>query len=65
MKGSFDSQATRVMFGLFFLHYPLCLYNQAPADVRLTGAGIKCLYCSSTRVKNPVYPPHTQMVGCC
>ena len=22
-----------------------CLYNQAPADVWLTSAGIECLYC--------------------
>ena len=25
-----------------------CLYNQALADIWLTGAGIKCLYCRST-----------------
>ena len=24
----------------------MCLYNQVLADVRSTGAGIKCLYCS-------------------
>ena len=27
--------------------YPWCLYNQALANVRSIGAGIKCLYCSS------------------
>ena len=26
--------------------YHGCLYNQAFADVRSTGAGIKCLYCT-------------------
>ena len=30
----------------------MCLYNQALADVRSTGAGIKCLYCSNGRQAN-------------
>ena len=43
---SFDLQATWVIdaLGLFFE----CSYNQALADVCSTGAGIKCLYCTST-----------------
>ena len=36
---SFDSQAMCVIDVLG------CLYNQALADVRSTGAGTKCLYC--------------------
>ena len=47
---SFDSNATWVIdvFGLYFWHdIHGCLYNQALADVRSTGAGIECLYCSS------------------
>ena len=32
----------------YFRHVILvCLYNLALADIRLTGAGINCLYCSS------------------
>ena len=44
---NFDSQATWVIDVLgFFSCYPwVCLHNQALADVRSTGAGIKCLYC--------------------
>ena len=33
-----------VIFLLHDIHW--CLYNQALADVRSTGAGIKCLYCT-------------------
>ena len=32
------------VFGLFGWHG--CLYNQAVADVRMTDAGIKCLFCT-------------------
>ena len=45
---SFDSQATWVIDGpgISFWHViHRFLYNQALADVRSTGAGIKCLYC--------------------
>ena len=47
---SFESQATLVIYvlGLFFwqvIHRSM--YNQAFADVRSTGAGIKCLFYSS------------------
>ena len=49
-KHSFDSQATWVidMFGLLFCHLMFgCVYNQALADVRSTGAGIEfCTACS-------------------
>ena len=39
------------MFGLFFEMLPMgVLYNQALVDVRSTGAGIKCLYCTCTLV---------------
>ena len=43
---SFDSQAMWVidLLGLIFLLF-WCLYDQALADIRSTGAGIKCLYC--------------------
>ena len=47
---SFDSQAIWAIevLGLFSWHVINgCLYNQALADVRSTGAGIKCLYCMS------------------
>ena len=46
-KGSFDSKATWAieMLNLFSWHVIYgCLYNQSLADVRSTGAGIKCLY---------------------
>ena len=49
-ESSFDSQATCVIgvLGLFFLHVIHgCLYNQALAEFRSTGAGTKCLYCYS------------------
>ena len=45
---SFDSQATWVIdvLGISIWHVIHgFLYNQALADVRSTGAGIKCLYC--------------------
>ena len=45
---SFDSKDTRVIdvLGLFVGHIIHgCLYIRALADVRSTGAGIKCLYC--------------------
>ena len=41
---SFYSQATWVIDVLILL-FITCLYIQAFADVRSTGAGIKCLYC--------------------
>ena len=49
----FDSQATWVtgVLGLFsecVIHG--YLYNQALADVRSTGVGTGCLYCSSSRL---------------
>ena len=42
-----DSPATWVIdvLGLLFDIKHRCLYNQALANVRSTGAGIKCLYC--------------------
>ena len=48
---SFDSEATRVIGVLdlfFFDKLSMFLYNQALADVRTTGTGIKCLYYSSS-----------------
>ena len=46
----FDSQATWFIDVLgLFIFWPVsdgCLYNQALADVRSTGANIRCLYCS-------------------
>ena len=44
---SFDSQALSVIdiFSFFGHVSDWCFYNQALADVRSTGAGIKCLYC--------------------
>ena len=45
---NFDLQATWVndVLGLLFRHViHWCLRNQTLADVRWTGAGIKCLYC--------------------
>ena len=45
---SFDSKATWVTDVLSMLFWHVihgCLYNQALADIRSTGAGIKCLYC--------------------
>ena len=47
-EGSFESQATWV-FDVLFLYVwhniHGCFYNQARADVRSSGAGIKCPYC--------------------
>ena len=46
---SFDPQATWVIdvLGTSFWHViHRALYNQALADVRSIGAGIKCLYCT-------------------
>ena len=43
---SFYSQAMWVIYVLGFLHViHRCLYNQALADVRSTGVGIKCTVC--------------------
>ena len=45
----FNSQATWAIevLGLFFWRVIyVCLYNNALPDVRSTGAGIKCLYCT-------------------
>ena len=47
---NFDSQATWVIDVVIVFHCNVihgCLYNQAMADIRSTGAGIKCLYCTS------------------
>ena len=47
-ESSFDSKGTWAIYvlGLFFLTcYTLEFHNQALADVRSTGSGIKCLYC--------------------
>ena len=46
-KRSFDYIATRVIDVLDFLTFSLhgCFYNQVLADVRSTGAGVKCPYC--------------------
>ena len=42
LSGSLDnSNVIGFLFG-----FPGCLCNQTLADVRSTGAGIKCLYCS-------------------
>ena len=46
---SFDSQAMWVIDALGFLFWHVvyeCLYNQALADVRSTGAEIECLNCT-------------------
>ena len=46
---SFDSQATYVGHRCIWLISHItheCLYSQALVDVRSTGAGVKCLYCS-------------------
>ena len=45
---SFDSQAMWVidLLDLFFDVIHGCLYNQALADVQVTGAGTECLYCA-------------------
>ena len=48
-ENSFHSQATWIidMLVLFIWHVSnWCFYNRALADVRSTGEGIKCLYCS-------------------
>ena len=42
---SFDSKATLVSYVLGFHVIHGCLYNQVLADIRSTGAEIKCLYC--------------------
>ena len=44
----FDSQATWVIdvLGLYFDVIQGCGYNEALADDRATGAGIKCIYCN-------------------
>ena len=46
---SFDSQATCVMhvLGLSFDMFSTSFNNKALVDVRLTGAEIKCRYCSA------------------
>ena len=47
---SFDLQATRVIYvlGLFFTYYQWVFEQpDTVADVRSTGAGIKCLYCGN------------------
>ena len=46
---SFDLQATSAIdvLNLFFIHGCFTQHIQAMADVRSTGTGSKCLYCSS------------------
>ena len=46
-ESSFDSQSYLGNCFAWFIFYVTyrCLYNQALADVRSTGAGIKCLHC--------------------
>ena len=50
---SFMSQATLFIDALSFYWHVIhgCLYNQAPADVRLTGTGIKCLTAGNVNVR--------------
>ena len=46
MKVALIRKVRGSLLGLFFLTcYPLEFNNQALADVRSTGSGIKCLYC--------------------
>ena len=49
-ESSFDSQRYVVIdvLDLFLYMLPVCLNNQVLADVRSTGGGITCLYCSCT-----------------
>ena len=47
---SFDTLAEWVIdvLALFFGHViHMCLFNQALADIQSTGAGVKCLYCTT------------------
>ena len=44
---SFGSQATLCLAYFLTRLIHKCLYDQALADVRSTGAGIKCLYCTA------------------
>ena len=55
---SFDSQGRGVIdvLGLYFWHViDGCLYSRALDDVRSTGAGIKCLYCTSCSMLQPTF----------
>ena len=56
-ENSFNSQATWVIMSLIYLLDPGCLYNQALADVRSTGAGIRCVYCTMLSMGNTYLAP--------